>query len=133
MPLNAPTTGPNAPAPHGTQETIKDTLISIMIAFTMAFVFRGFVVEAFVIPTGSMAPTLMGAHQQVRSSETGQEWPLGAWEDRPARSTNYIDPQPAFVSQDPISGQPVLGATDVFGRSHSRAEVSVRAAGAEAV
>ncbi len=101
MPLNAPSTGQSAPA---TQETIKDTLISIMIAFTMAFVFRGFVVEAFVIPTGSMAPTLMGAHQQIRSAETGQEWPLGAWEDRPPRSTNYTDPQPAFVSQDPISG-----------------------------
>ncbi len=101
MPLNAPTTGPSTPA---TPETIKDTLISIMIAFTMAFVFRGFVVEAFVIPTGSMAPTLMGAHMQLRSQETGEEWPLGAWEDVPARSTNYSDPQPAFAVQDPITG-----------------------------
>ena len=104
MPLNAPTSGSPAHPHHTTPETIKDTLISIMIAFTMAFVFRGFVVEAFVIPTGSMAPTLMGAHMQLRSPETGQEWPLGAWEDNPPNSTNYTDPQPKFVSQDPISG-----------------------------
>ncbi len=104
MPLNAPSTGSPPHPHHATPETIKDTLISIMIAFTMAFVFRGFVVEAFVIPTGSMAPTLMGAHMQLRSSETGQEWPLGAWEDNPPNSTNYVDPQPAFISQDPISG-----------------------------
>ena len=71
MPLNAP----SAPsAPQQQPETIKDTLISIMIAFTMAFVFRGFVVEAFVIPTGSMAPTLMGAHMQLRGPETGYQW-----------------------------------------------------------
>lgn len=104
MPLNAPSTGSPPHPHHATPETIKDTLISIMIAFTMAFVFRGFVVEAFVIPTGSMAPTLMGAHLQMRSPETGLEWPLGAWKDDPQGSTNYTDPQPKFSSQDPITG-----------------------------
>ena len=102
MPLNAPA------APSATQqqpETIKDTLISIMIAFTMAFVFRGFVVEAFVIPTGSMAPTLMGAHMQLRGPETGYQWPVGATQANAGDQTDYTDPQRRVSVQDPISGE----------------------------
>ncbi len=101
MPLNAPA-APSAPQQQ--PETIKDTLISIMIAFTMAFVFRGFVVEAFVIPTGSMAPTLMGAHMQLRGPETGYQWPVGAYQSNPGDQTDYTDPQTRVNVQDPISG-----------------------------
>src|SRR5436189_2611602 len=50
---------------------IKETIESILIAFILAFVFRAFVVEAFVIPTGSMAPTLMGAHMDFRCPDCG--------------------------------------------------------------
>lgn len=57
----------------------SDTLISIVIAFVVAFIFRGFVFEAFVIPTGSMAPTLLGAHVRVRGPETGYTWAVGPW------------------------------------------------------
>jgi signal peptidase I len=39
--------------------------------------FRGFVTEGFVIPTGSMAPTLMGAHVLVHSDQTGSTFPVG--------------------------------------------------------
>ena len=59
--------------------TVKETVTSIVIAFVMAFVARGFVVEAFLIPTGSMAPTLMGAHIRVTSPATGYTWPVGPW------------------------------------------------------
>lgn len=59
--------------------SVKETLTSIVIAFVMAFVFRSFVIEAFVIPTGSMAPTLMGAHMRFRGPETGLSWQVGPW------------------------------------------------------
>ena len=36
-------------------------LESIAMAVILALLFRGFVAEAFVIPTGSMAPTLAGS------------------------------------------------------------------------
>ena len=45
---------------------IRDTIDSIVVAFILAFVFRAFIVEAFIIPTGSMGPTLEGLHGQVR-------------------------------------------------------------------
>jgi len=53
---------------------IKETIESILIAFVLAFMFRAFVVEAFVIPTGSMAPTLLGAHMQFRCQQCAYEF-----------------------------------------------------------
>lgn len=47
------------------QQNTRETVESIIIAFILAFLFRAFVAEAFVIPTGSMAPTLMGAHKDI--------------------------------------------------------------------
>ncbi len=44
---------------------IRETVESIAIAFILAFLFRTFEAEAFVIPTGSMAPTLQGQHKDV--------------------------------------------------------------------
>src|SRR5438067_1059753 len=40
----------------------RETIESIVVAFVLAFLFRTFEAEAFVIPTGSMAPTLYGQH-----------------------------------------------------------------------
>lgn len=50
---------------------VIDTLEAIIIALILALTFRAFVVEAFVIPTGSMAPTLLGAHFDVRCPKCG--------------------------------------------------------------
>jgi signal peptidase I len=56
---------------------VKETVESILIAFILAFIFRGFVVEAFVIPTGSMAPTLYGAHMRMHCPDCGYTWDAG--------------------------------------------------------
>ncbi len=58
-------------------ENFKDTLESLIVAFILAFVFRGFLVEAFVIPTGSMAPTLMGMHGLEVCRDCGWEYSYG--------------------------------------------------------
>ena len=47
------------------QASIRETVESVVVAFVLAFLFRTFEAEAFVIPTGSMAPTLMGRHKDV--------------------------------------------------------------------
>ncbi|HRW51576.1 MAG TPA: S26 family signal peptidase, partial [Phycisphaerae bacterium] len=59
---NAPRTFDNPPKNEGVRETFE----SIIVALILAFVFRAFVVEAFVIPTGSMAPSLRGMHANHR-------------------------------------------------------------------
>jgi len=59
------------------QEGIKETIESIVVALILAFVFRAFIVEAFVIPTGSMAPTLYGAHGTIICEDCGIEFAYG--------------------------------------------------------
>lgn len=56
------------------QTNVKETIESILVAFILAFIFRAFVVEAFVIPTGSMAPTLLGAHMRYRCDDCGYDF-----------------------------------------------------------
>jgi signal peptidase I len=52
----------------------KDTFDQIMLMLILAFSFRVFVVEAFVIPTGSMAPTLKGAHARFVCDNCGYHY-----------------------------------------------------------
>lgn len=59
------------------ETSVKETIESILVAFILAFIFRCFVVEAFVIPTGSMAPTLMGAHMDFRCPDCGYRFSVG--------------------------------------------------------
>lgn len=56
------------------EESLKETFESVVMAFILAFVFRAYVVEAFVIPTGSMAPTLLGQHVRVNCLQCGYEF-----------------------------------------------------------
>ena len=48
-----------------------DTMQGLLVAFVVAMVFRGFVLEGFFIPTGSMAPTLRGQHVRLRGEASG--------------------------------------------------------------
>jgi len=66
-------------------ENIKDTIESLVVAFILAFVFRGFLVEAFVIPTGSMAPTLYGEHGTQVCPDCGWEYAFGMPRTNPDR------------------------------------------------
>jgi signal peptidase I len=61
-------------ARHTTAESIANTFEWIITAFILAFVFRAFVLEAFRIPTGSMADTLMGDHFNIRCTQCGYSY-----------------------------------------------------------
>ena len=45
---------------------VANTLEGLITAFILALVFMEFIMQAFRIPTGSMADTLMGAHFRLR-------------------------------------------------------------------
>jgi signal peptidase I len=53
---------------------IANTFEWLITAFMLAFVFRAFVMEAFRIPTGSMANTLKGAHFQLGCPQCGYQY-----------------------------------------------------------
>jgi hypothetical protein len=55
---------------------IANTFEWLITAFILAFVFRAFVMEAFRIPTGSMADTLKGAHFRLGCPQCGYKEPV---------------------------------------------------------
>jgi signal peptidase I len=60
------------------QDSTRETLESIIVAFILAFLFRAFEAEAFVIPTGSMAPTLLGRHKDIECDQCKYVYQVGA-------------------------------------------------------
>src|SRR5580704_13766505 len=90
--MDQPSVVPSSTAQRTQESNIKETIESILIAFVLAFIFRAFVVEAFVIPTGSMAPTLMGAHMRFQCPDCGYRFDV-----------NYTSPATANSDSDDIN------------------------------
>ena len=59
------------------RDSFLETVESLVVAFILAFVFRAYVVEAFVIPTGSMAPRLNGKHHEFVCANCGYPYRVG--------------------------------------------------------
>lgn len=78
---NAPRAKPSeepAHQPFLSAAGMREIVESVVIAFVLAFLFRTFEAEAFVIPTGSMAPTLMGRHKDVVCPECHNRFQISA-------------------------------------------------------
>ena len=83
VPLKSATTRVASPKPlertsFFLRPATRESIESVIVAFVLAFLFRTFAAEAFVIPTGSMAPTLMGAHKDLLCPECGYRYQAGA-------------------------------------------------------
>jgi signal peptidase I len=78
-PTSVETRKTNEPQPASSGSVaFRETIESIVVAFVLAFLFRTFEAEAFVIPTGSMSPSLQGQHKDVECSECGYRFRTGA-------------------------------------------------------
>ena len=89
----------------------------LLTAFILAFVFRAFAVEAFRIPTGSMADTLMGAHYQLRCLQCGYRYEYGYMEQQDATLVRpgRIEAQPRCPScgyRNPMGESPAVANGD---------------------
>lgn len=62
-------------------QQIRELGESLVVALFLAFLFKTFEAEAFVIPTGSMAPTLMGRHKDVECSQCSYQFQISASEE----------------------------------------------------
>ena len=78
-------------------ETFKETIESLIIAFILAFVFRAFVVEAFIIPTGSMANTLLGAHYRLTCPTCGNGYDYNFSPENHRLPEGVVPPYPVGV------------------------------------
>jgi signal peptidase I len=65
------------PAQKSRVAEIAITLESLIITFALVLAWRAFVMEAYRIPTGSMAKTLMGTHFRLRCPQCGYKYDYG--------------------------------------------------------
>lgn len=65
---------------------VRDSVESVYVAIVLAFVLRAFMIEAFVIPTGSMANALYGDHYELTCPACGWQYAFGR--DQNSTSSN---------------------------------------------
>ena len=87
---------------------IADTFEWLITAFILAFVFRAFVMEAFRIPTGSMADTLKGAHFRLRCRQCGYKYEYGFIPTKYGFHEDYV-PRSRDLPSYPITRCPSCG------------------------
>jgi len=75
--LAAPAPAPTSPQP-GTPIQILESVETVLTALILAFTFRAFFMEAFIIPTGSMAESLLGKHGTQLCPRCGWEFDYGS-------------------------------------------------------
>jgi signal peptidase I len=86
-------------------ESFRETVESIAVAFMLAFIFKTFLVEAFVIPTGSMAPTLQGQHRDITCPQCRFQYRFGFRPERPLAEPTC--PNCEFTINNPGTEYPV--------------------------
>ena len=57
---------------------VRETIESIIVAIVLALMFRAYEAEAFIIPTGSMAPSLQGQHMDLECGNCNLRYRAGA-------------------------------------------------------
>ena len=92
--------------------TVIGTIQSLIVALVLAMTFRGFVSEGFVIPTGSMAPTLLGEHVMLHSEQTGWDFPVGF--------DSRVRQMPLQIVADPMLGPDYPGTGTTRQRARTR-------------
>src|ERR1700742_3476182 len=79
-PAQAPATNPRNRKPKRRRESVE----SFVVVF-FSFLLWSLEAEGFVIPTGSMAPTLMGRHKEVSCPQCGFVYAVNASEEVESR------------------------------------------------
>jgi signal peptidase I len=69
---NAPQAQPVAKPAAKPTSWLRENVEAIVVAVVLALLIRQYATEAFVIPTGSMAPTLLGAHVDLVCTNCGK-------------------------------------------------------------
>ncbi|AQQ69997.1 Signal peptidase I [Limihaloglobus sulfuriphilus] len=89
------------------EKSLCSTFEWLLIALALAFTYRAFLLEAYKIPTGSMAPTLRGDRFAVACQSCGEKFDYGFIPERYRRGAN----REGFYQLDPGTICPNCGTT----------------------
>jgi NAD-dependent dihydropyrimidine dehydrogenase PreA subunit len=64
--------------PAEVKDAWREIIETVVFVVVLVFMLKTFLAEAFVIPTGSMASTLLGDHKDVRCEQCGYEYRVNA-------------------------------------------------------
>jgi hypothetical protein len=76
-PSKAPVAKP-APAQPEMKDSFREIIETIVFVVVLVLMLKTFLAEAFVIPTGSMAVTLLGYHKDVTCEKCGYDFKVNA-------------------------------------------------------
>jgi signal peptidase I len=85
-----------APASTETKDSFREVIETVVFVVVLVLLLKTFLAEAFVIPTGSMATTLLGYHREVNCQKCGYPFLVNA--------SKEADPQESY-------SRPVVGCT----------------------
>jgi signal peptidase I len=72
-----PPTPPKVPTPE-VKDSFREVIETIVFVVVLVLLLKTFLAEAFVIPTGSMATTLLGYHREVTCQKCGYPFLVNA-------------------------------------------------------
>ncbi|MFA5252561.1 MAG: signal peptidase I, partial [Phycisphaerae bacterium] len=109
-------TGPQQEQEFSRTSEIANTLEWLITAFILAFLVRAFIMEAYRIPTGSMADTLKGDHFRLCCQQCGYKYDCGSDMERYRQGRDGVTTDTVKL---PISRCPSCGHYDTGGRAIS--------------
>src|SRR5438270_793861 len=59
--------------PAESKDSLREVIETVVFVVVLVLLLKTFLAEAFVIPTGSMAPTLLGYHHKFHCEKCGKE------------------------------------------------------------
>ncbi len=101
---------------HTSVEGVVTLLDWLLVAFILALVFQAFAIQAFQIPTGSMAETLRGDHYRMRCIRCGHAFDTGSDSmslDLP-QCPNCGKPQPAETIGPLVNGDRIFVLKSIY-------------------
>jgi len=75
---SAPAPNLGRPAAPPENDSLREVVETIVFVVVLVLLLRSFLAEAFVIPTGSMATTLLGYHRDVTCPQCHYQFPVNA-------------------------------------------------------
>ena len=111
----------------GKRDSLREIAETLVFVIVLVLVMKLFVVDAYVIPTGSMGETLYGYKKFAKCEECGHTFDVNASEeaepqspDRPSRTVGYCCPNCLHANATELTDQtPITGDRVIVGKALS--------------